>query len=91
MNTTPRNSKNWRPATWLGSLLIVLATTVFASGQTVLFNNNGGAPNSSPSGLATGATSLSGVAAPAGTQFSEVQNNAGNTAEANTIAGFSCT
>ena len=41
-------------------------------------------------GLATGATTESGVAAPAGSQWSEVQHNAGNLTEANTSAGFSC-
>jgi hypothetical protein len=75
--------------------LTILVTAGFfvstASAQTVLYNNNGGAPNSSPSGLATGATSKSGVAAPTGAQWSEVQNNAGNTAEANTSAGSTCT
>jgi hypothetical protein len=40
--------------------------------------------------LATGATTKSGVAAPAGTQWSEVQNNAGDLTVANTNAGFSC-
>lgn len=40
--------------------------------------------------LATGATSRSGVAAPAGTQWSEVQSNAGETASSNTSAGVGC-
>ncbi len=40
--------------------------------------------------LATGATSKSGVAAPTGAQWSEVQNNAGDTTNANTVSGFSC-
>ncbi|CAA9422873.1 MAG: hypothetical protein AVDCRST_MAG74-3123 [uncultured Pyrinomonadaceae bacterium] len=38
----------------------------------------------------TGATSKSGVAAPAGAQFSEVQNFAGDTSNANTNAGYGC-
>ncbi|MBC7910705.1 MAG: VCBS repeat-containing protein [Pyrinomonadaceae bacterium] len=40
--------------------------------------------------LATGATSRSGVAAPAGTQWSEATNPLGNTQQANTTAGVSC-
>lgn len=39
--------------------------------------------------LSTGPTSNSGVAAPAGTTWSELQNNVGNTTESNTIGGFS--
>lgn len=39
-------------------------------------------------GLSTGATSKSGVAAPAGSTWSELQNNTGNTAEANTSLGL---
>ncbi|MBU8882294.1 T9SS type A sorting domain-containing protein [Kaistella sp. DKR-2] len=39
-------------------------------------------------GLSTGATSKSGVAAPAGYTWSELQNNTGNTAEANTSLGL---
>jgi hypothetical protein len=41
-------------------------------------------------GLATGATSASGVAAPAGTQWSEAQNDFGFTNQANTVAGQGC-
>lgn len=40
--------------------------------------------------LATGATSRSGVAAPAGTQWSEVQSNTGDTVSSNTNAGVGC-
>ncbi|UFK97757.1 T9SS type A sorting domain-containing protein [Kaistella faecalis] len=39
-------------------------------------------------GLSTGATSKSGVAAPAGYTWSELQNNTGNSAEANTSLGL---
>jgi len=39
-------------------------------------------------GLSTGATTKSGVAAPAGYTWSEVQNNTGNTTESNTSAGY---
>lgn len=39
-------------------------------------------------GLSTGATSKSGVAAPAGYTWSELQNNTGNTTEANTTFGL---
>ncbi len=39
--------------------------------------------------LSTGATSNSGVMAPAGTTWSEVQNDFGNLTESNTVSGFS--
>jgi hypothetical protein len=39
--------------------------------------------------LSTGPLSKSGVAAPAGTTWSECQNNAGNLTESNSVAGFS--
>jgi hypothetical protein len=39
-------------------------------------------------GLSTGPTSKSGVAAPTGYTWSELQNNTGNTTESNTSAGF---
>lgn len=41
-------------------------------------------------GLATGATTKSGVAAPAGTQWSEGQNNQGDTTSSNTTGGVGC-
>lgn len=40
-------------------------------------------------GLSTGASAKNGTAAPAGTTWSEAQNNAGNTAETNTTTGYS--
>lgn len=40
--------------------------------------------------LPTGTTTESGVAAPAGTQWSELQHDTGNTTEANTTLGTSC-
>lgn len=42
-------------------------------------------------GLNTGASSKSGIAAPAGYAWSEVQNNTGNTTESNTISGYAGT
>ena len=41
-------------------------------------------------GLATGAVSESGVAAPVGTQWSEVQHDTGNMTSSNTLSGVSC-
>ncbi len=41
-------------------------------------------------GLSTGPTASRGTAAPAGTTWSEVQNNTGNTTESNTLAGVGC-
>lgn len=42
-------------------------------------------------GLSTGATASTGVAAPAGYEWSEVQRNTGNTTESNTNAGYTST
>ncbi|MBO2011847.1 T9SS type A sorting domain-containing protein [Hymenobacter negativus] len=64
----------------------VLGTTTTPSAGTPLFNN--GATSLTASSIATGATSKSGVAAPTGTQWSEVQNDTGNTAVANTNSGY---
>ncbi len=47
-----------------------------------------GACTFSNGGLNPQPTSKSGVAAPAGSFFSEVQNNTGNTTESNTVTGF---
>lgn len=58
-------------------MAIGLATMNVAQAQTY---NNGG--------LSTGATSMSGVAAPAGYTWSEVQNETGNMTESNTNSGF---
>lgn len=58
-------------------LAIGLAVSTTAQSQTY---NNGG--------LSTGATSASGVAAPAGYTWSEVQNVTGNTTESNTSGGY---
>ena len=77
-----------------GSLAFLVAASFFvvsATGQQ-LYNNNGGAPNSSASGLATGPTAQNGAAAPAGTQWSELQpSTPGGTTEGNTSAGYTCT
>src|SRR4051794_15870819 len=56
-------------------ILFLLGTTIHA--QTYVNGN-----------LSTGATSKSGVAAPAGYTWSEVQNNAGVTTVSNTVSGF---
>lgn len=52
-----------------------------ATGSPFIYDNGG---------LATGTTSNSGVTAPTGTQWSEVQNETGNTTFSNTLAGVSC-
>lgn len=59
---------------------LLIATMLVANFTFAQTYNNGG--------LSTGATSNSGVAAPAGYTWSEVQNNTGNTTESNTSAGF---
>lgn len=65
--------------------LFVLSAVLFCAFLTakaqVIYDNGG---------LATGATSKSGVAAPAGTQWSEVQNNGWDTTASNTNAGVGC-
>jgi hypothetical protein len=62
-------------------LFLTLGGTAGKVSAAVIFDNGN---------LATGATSKSGVAAPAGTQWSEVQNDGGVTNYANTTAGVSC-
>lgn len=61
------------------NLLFVLA---FSSILSFSQYNNGG--------LSTGATSNSGVSAPAGYTWSEAQNETGNTTESNTTGGYGC-
>jgi subtilisin-like proprotein convertase family protein len=67
----------------ISSRYLVVLTMLLFFGNNVMaqFYNNGV--------LSTGATTLSGVAAPAGTTWSECQNVTGNLAIANTSAGFS--
>lgn len=59
----------------------VLTDRVEANGSPFIYDNGG---------LATGATSNSGASAPSGTQWSEAQNETGNTTYSNTLAGVSC-
>jgi hypothetical protein len=61
-------------------IMILLCTMVSVKAQ-IIYDNGG---------LATGATTKSGVAAPAGTQWSEVQNNNFETTSSNTLAGVGC-
>lgn len=78
------------------SFLLVLAITISAIGfMSLAAKPEGVQAAGSPfiydnGGLATGAVSNSGVNAPAGTQWSEVQNETGNTTYSNTLAGVSC-
>lgn len=62
---------------------LLIATLLVANLTLAQTFNNGG--------LSTGATSKSGVAAPAGYTWSEVQNNTGNTTESNSSAGYAGT
>jgi hypothetical protein len=64
-------------------LCVTLALTGVAGAQTALFSNARTTPTDP--GLATGVSSISGVPAPAGKVFSELQASAG---EANAVAGF---
>lgn len=85
MKTNNRNLLS-RFATFLsmtGLLLAMLAAAnaVNAAPAAIIYNNGP---------FITGATTKSGVAAPAGKQWSEAQNNGGDTSNANTNAGFSC-
>jgi hypothetical protein len=57
------------------------ATDAPAAPAAIIYDNGG---------LGTGANSNSGVAAPAGTQWSEAANPVGNTQQANTLAGVAC-
>jgi len=64
----------------------LLAAAVPASAQVLLYANGNPPPL-----LSTGPVTDSGVMAPAGTTWSEVQHPAGNTAEANNVSGFAVT
>lgn len=64
----------------VGMLVIVLGLFSYGAAQ-VIYDNGP---------LSTGATSRSGVAAPAGTTWSEAQSNSGDTATSNTLAGVGC-
>ena len=80
---------------WLLSLLLpalVLSVISFISfaGETNKVQAQGGPYLYDNGGLASGAVSKSGVAAPTGYQWSELQNDTGNTTESNTILGTSC-
>lgn len=61
------------------TLLLTISAGLVANFAVAQTYNNGG--------LSTGATSNSGVAAPAGYTWSEAQNNTGNTTESNSTAG----
>jgi hypothetical protein len=73
---------------WMKTFLIsAFAITITLAGGLVVSNAQVIYDNGT---LATGTTSKSGVAAPAGTQWSEIQNNSWETASANTLAGVGC-
>lgn len=78
-NTKTMNKKT----TLFKSLALALLTGVFTAGPLSAQVVGSYAP------LSTGATSNSGVAAPSGYTWSEVQNDTGNTTESNTSGGFS--
>lgn len=63
------------------SILALTIGAVFAGNVSAQIYDNGG--------LSTGATSNSGVAAPVGTMWSEVQNTTGETTFSNTLSGVS--
>ena len=64
----------------VGIISVVLGLFSYASSQVIYDNGS----------LSTGSTSRSGVAAPAGTTWSEAQSNTGDTATSNTLAGVGC-
>lgn len=65
----------------LNALTAFLLFVAAAANAQVIYDNGA---------LATGATSKSGVAAPAGTQWSEAQNNSGDTLSSNGTGGVGC-
>lgn len=79
-NSSSRLKTNLSLLAYFFCFALTLAGALSASGQ-IIYDNGG---------LATGATANSGTAAPAGTQWSETANPYGNTNEANTNAGISC-
>ncbi|MEP7149613.1 MAG: VCBS repeat-containing protein [Acidobacteriota bacterium] len=74
--STKQSVFQWIAAFGMGALLLS------STGLAAIIYDNGG--------LATGSNSGSGVAAPAGTQWSEAPNDFGVTNAANTTAGYSC-
>ncbi len=72
--------RNSRFARYFGVAAAIAAFATVSMAQ-VIYSNGG---------LATGPTSRSGVAAPAGTQWAEVQSNTGDTVGSNTNAGVGC-
>ncbi|MBL0927388.1 MAG: hypothetical protein IBJ11_07030 [Phycisphaerales bacterium] len=78
-----------RPALFRRSAaaLLVLAPAPWAAGGPPIYSNAG--PNVAEPGLATGAVSQSGVAAPAGSLWSEVARAAA-ASECNVLAGLAC-
>lgn len=68
------------------ALAVSLAAPTSATTGVVLYDN--AVPPAAPGGLSTGSTTNSGVPAPAGTTWSEVQADAGNTTQSNTVAGY---
>ena len=76
-----KSSKNFRLTGLFMALLSLVILTVAAQAQTQIYDNGP---------FQTGATTKSGVAAPAGSQWSEVQNPTGNLNEANSNSGISC-
>lgn len=67
---------------WHGAISFLIIISIAESVSSQVIYNNGN--------LLSGATSKSGVAAPAGTEWSEAQNDFGVTNYANTLAGVSC-
>jgi hypothetical protein len=83
----PRVHAAFRTTTMKTALLVALLASpaLAAPPPTPVYSNASTNPNDP--GLATGSTSASGVAAPVGSQWSELQRDASNAA--NAIAGFS--
>jgi hypothetical protein len=86
--TLRKQRSSWTP--W-ASAFLALAVVLFAADQALavrIYSNQSPGDPTAPA-LNPKAVSKSGVAAPAGSFWSEVQNDAGNLTESNTVAGFS--
>jgi len=75
-----RNAPRENPVPFESAEIRTLDGHFFDNPSVILYNNGP---------LGTGPTTKSGVAAPAGTNWSEVQNPEGDTTQANTTSGFS--
>ncbi len=84
------SKRYWVTSLLLSAMVLSVISFIYLAGETENVQAAGSPFIYDNGGLSTGTTSNSGVTAPAGTQWSEAQNNTGNTTESNTLAGVGC-